>query len=113
MLYPKGRTLIRCCYRLYLQHNPQQLLYIVAPSYILLHLVENGMRVGDPFGKTRFVDIIAYEDWMKRGSPELRERPPLVSKDKSPQAGKQSSPEPVESAEHPFYVPHYAYRREL
>ncbi|KAJ9120156.1 hypothetical protein QFC22_003055 [Naganishia vaughanmartiniae] len=84
-----------------LRTNPQQTLYIVAPSYILLHLVENGMRIGDQHGKTRFVDIIAYEEWIKNGRPEIN------GKHSSTQASVEAEPEQM------FFQPHYRLRRDL
>ncbi len=38
------------------QNDPKHTLYIIGPSYILLHLRENGIEVGDQHGKTRFID---------------------------------------------------------
>lgn len=56
-----GRCLLVC-----LQYDPVHTLYIIGPSYILLHLRENGIEVGDHHGKTRFIDNFhlsrSYED---------------------------------------------------
>lgn len=62
------------------------------------------MRIGDKNGKTRFVDIIAYQDWNKRGSPEPN----------GDRSGEKSS-DAIESAaaENLFFQPHYGLRREL
>lgn len=84
-----------------LQCDPKRTLYIVAPSYILLHLVENGMRIGDQHGNTRFVDIIAYEEWIKNG------RPGINGKHSSTQASADTSSEQM------FFQPHYRLRRDL
>lgn len=63
------------------------------------------MRIGDKHGKTRFVDIIAYEEWIKRGSPEPNGK----------HAGSQSSGPMAENMESEpmFFQPHYGLRREL
>lgn len=63
------------------------------------------MRIGDRHGKTRFVDIIAYEEWTKRGSPEPTGK----------HSGGQSSVPKSEDtgSEQMYFQPHYGLRREL
>jgi hypothetical protein len=62
------------------------------------------MRIGDRNGKTRFVDIIAYQEWNKRGSPEPNDN----------RSGEKSSDTPENGvSENLFFQPHYGLRREL
>lgn len=42
--------------RPYLQHNPTETLYLVAPSFIALHLIENGTHLDDPANKLCYID---------------------------------------------------------